>query len=707
MEGGAAGLPVPGQLASLSTAKQQGDGTQLYSGAKAPGAKPPASGRKDKAGVKPPAVGDATQGLGGAEAANSATMMSATRVAGPGEATPVPAKEIPGAKRPEPGSADKSAAKAGGADGTMIASSSSGATRSTTKSVPPDQRPPDVSVMPGVSAASATAKSKPKTDGAAQLASVVKQPAVLGGVAALVLVVVIVAAWPHRGTSAKGSDDKLKQRAQELWQNRQFDESEQAWRQLAAVKGPLQGEANSQLADIAQKRSADQQQFDAAMALLADNKDCAGAQQGFSAVAAANLWHAEEAASKAKDASDCLSKMDVRQREQELFDQGEKLLHANPPDFEGAHKAFHAMLDLNLPDSQLKPKAEGYLGKIRQAEGDDKIFNNALQAVKDEKFTEAHDAFADLAKRKGPRSADAKKQLATVDSAVGAINGVQTLINSGSYKAARAQLDSTAQWSKTHDKLANDLHTAEQAQLDSLRSYAQNVEGKADLAGIQRAIDDVHQFQGRAEDATLLSAASELEKGLNRAYTAGLEKSGDKAAFDALVTRYNQAVHDKSADALNKLLPEFQKIASGSGTYHAAAAQYANTTIPSAIATIKLPPGRQFVPPLTCGPGKGGAETQSDSGVVSCAQLDANPALQWVGQPTVEIPEEGKGKLPYTITVMLVVEQSGKVKVEKDGNPDKAFFNKVKDAAKSWKTTPPKSGGKPVTVRMPLQITFQ
>jgi hypothetical protein len=41
------------------------------------------------------------------------------------------------------------------------------------------------------------------------------------------------------------------------------------------------------------------------------------------------------------------------------------------------------------------------------------------------------------------------------------------------------------------------------------------------------------------------------------------------------------------------------------------------------------------------------------------------------------------------------------------GNPDKDFFQKVKDASRHWRTTTPQSDGKPVTVRFPLTITFQ
>jgi hypothetical protein len=421
----------------------------------------------------------------------------------------------------------------------------------------------------------------------------------------------------------------------------------------------------------------------------------------------ANLWHAAEGATELGEAKACASALDIHTQEQDQFDQGVKLFQAN--DLDGARKAFRAMLDLNVPGSTLKPQAENYLAKIRQTGNDEKTYATAVQDFKDEKFAESRDGFQDLVKRKGPRSADAKKQLAAAENALNTVNGVESLIRSGSFRAAKAQLDSTTQWSKTHERLANELRTSEQQQFESVRSYAQSVESKGDLAGIQRAIDDLHGFEGRAEDSVILASCKDIEKKLNAAYTAASEKAGDKAAFDAAVLRFNQAEQKKDVDALNRLIPEFQKIASGTGIYRVAAAQYVSSTIPNAMQTIRQTAGKVVVPPLTCGPGRGGPEIPSVGGTVSCSQLDGTPTLQWVGIATVDFPDEAKqpGKLPYTLTVLVTVEPNGNVKVDKDGNPDKDFFKKVKDASKHWKVTEPKSHGKPVSVRFPLTITFQ
>jgi hypothetical protein len=132
-----------------------------------------------------------------------------------------------------------------------------------------------------------------------------------------------------------------------------------------------------------------------------------------------------------------------------------------------------------------------------------------------------------------------------------------------------------------------------------------------------------------------------------------------------------------------------------------------SSTIPAAIQTLKQTAGKVIVPAIVCGPGKGAPEVPSANGSVPCAQLDANAPLEWVGVTTVDMPNDAKQPLPYTLTVLVTAEPNGNVKVDKDGNPEKSFFNKVKDASKHWKTTPPKSQGKAVSVRFSLTITFQ
>jgi len=694
-----------GKISTLASGQQTG-GTQIYP-PKTGVPKPSSPGKKEQPATAKPAVphGDLTQVSESAQNIPAAGF-SATRVIGSGD-RPAARRTVPG--RPDSDSKDIGPSGTVVQGATVIVGPAARQT-ATLKGVAAEPRQSGTVAAAGAQSVS-PAKSKPAgPDFLAQVMPVLRRPPVLAGIGVVVVVVLALMLWPHKtsGGAPSARDLKLKQQAEELWQNRQFDQAEQVWQGLAKVKGPLQNDATQQVSQIEQKRADEQKKFDDGEALLKDKKDYAGAQQAFQDVIRLNLWHAEDAARELDAAKAGLSATDVHKQEQDLFDQALKLFQGN--DLEGARKGFRAMLDLNVAGSTLKPQAESYLNKIRQTGSDEKTYTTALQDFKEEKFAESRGGFQELAKHKGPRGADAKKQLTAVENALNTVNTIEASIRSGAFRTAKGQLDSAAQWSKTHEHLSNELRRQEQQEFDGIKSNAQALESKNDPPAIQRAIDDLHGFEGRAEDPALLTSCKEIEKRLNVAYTAAMEKSGDKAAFDAAVLRFNQAQQKKDADALSHLIPEFQKIANGTGNFKVAAAQYVGTAIPNAIQTIKQTAGKVVVQALTCGPGaRSGPGIPSANGAVTCAQLDASPTLQWVGTPTVDFPDEAKqsGKLPYTLTVNVTVEASGKVKVEKDGNPEKAFFNKVKDASKNWKTTPPMSGGKPVSVRFPLTITFQ
>ncbi|MGC2463856.1 MAG: protein kinase [Candidatus Acidiferrum sp.] len=700
-------LELRGKIANLASGQQPG-ATQLFS-AKTSVAKPSGPTKKDKAaGANPaPPAADLTQV---SESAQNipAVGFSATRVMGPGQTPAAPRKDGAVPRRPASDGKDTAARRTEIAGATVIAGPGVQQTASST-SVPTVPRSSGT-----VAAASSTTVSpaRPKSGPgfSAQVLPILRHPAVLAGVGVVVVALLALALWPRNpnGGAPSAKDAKLKQQAEELWQNRQFDQSEQVWQGLANSKGPLQKEAAQQVSQIEQKRRDEQQRFDQAEALLKDKKDFAGAQQAFQDVIQMNLWHSADASRELEATNSGLSDSDVHKQEQDHFDQGVKLYGAK--EYEKARKEFRAIVDMNVAGSTLKPQAEGYLGKLRQTANEEKLYDTAVQDVKDENWSEARDQFQEVIKRKGPQSSDAKKQLPTVEKALQTVSAVEEAIRGGSFRAAKAQLDSAQHWNKTHDKLLKELHDAEQQQFEQIKSSAQAVESKGDAAGIQRVQDDIHRFEGRAEEASVLAACKDLEKHLNAAYSAAAEKSSDKSAFDAAVAHFEQAKQRGDVGQLNHgVSQEFQKIAGGSGIYREQAALYVKTTIPNTIQGLTKSVGKLVLPALTCGPGHAAPAIPSVGGAVSCAQLDAGAPLEWVGIPMVDFPDEAKkpGKLPYTITVLVTVEPNGNVKVDKEGNSDKEFFKKIKDASKHWKTTAPKSGGKPVTVRFPLTITFQ
>ncbi|MGC1617933.1 MAG: protein kinase [Candidatus Acidiferrum sp.] len=699
-------VDLRGKIANLASG-QQPAATQLFS-AKTPATKPAGAAKKEKAaaGKTAPPAADLTQVSESAQNIPAAGF-SATRVMSPGQTPAATPKAGGAAKKPAFDGKDTAARKTEIAGATVMAGPAMQQSASST-SIPAVPRPGGVvaAAAPPVS----PTKAKPKADFMTQVMPLVRKPPVLAGAGVVVVAVLAVILWPllSKGGAPSAKDLKLKQQAQELWQNRQFDQSEQVWQGLAGAKGPLQKEAEGQISQIEQKRKDEQQKFDQAESLLKDKKDFAGAQQAFQDVIQMNLWHSADASRELEATNSGLSASDVQKQEQDHFDQGVKLYEAK--DYEKARKEFRATIDMNVAGSTLKPQAESYLGKIRQSANDQKLFDTAMQDVKDENWGEAQDQFQEVIKRKGSQSNDAKKQLPTVQKALQTVSAAEDAIHAGSFHAAKTQVDAAVHWSKTHDKLLKDLHAAEQQQFDQIKNNAQAVESKGDAAGIQKAQDDVHRFEERAEEASLLAACKDLEKHLNAAYSAAAEKNSDKSAFDAAVAHFEQAKQRGDVSQLGHAVSqEFQKLAAGNGIYREQAALYVKTTIPNAIQGLTKSEGKLVLPALSCGPGRPVAEIPSAGGAVACAQLDANPPLEWVGTPMVDFPDEAKkpGKLPYSLTVILTVEANGNVKVDKEGNSDKEFFKKVKDASKHWKTTAPKSGGKPVSVRFPLTITFQ
>ncbi len=695
-----------GKISNLASG-QQPAATQMYS-AKTTVQKPTGPPKKDKSAASKPAApsGDLTQVSDSAQNI-PAVGFSATRVVGPGQAPGVRKDGATPSRRDFDGR-DTTSRKTETPGATVIAGSPV-RQPATPTGVPADPRQRSGTAIPAAPPVS-TAKPKAGTDFLAQVMPILRRPPVLAGIGVLVVAILVVALWP-RNTNGKApsvAESKLKQQAEELWQNRQFDQSEQLWQGLAKAKGPLQNEAIQRVNEIEQKRTEEQRRFDDAEALLKDKKDFAGAQLAFQDVIQMNLWHSADASRELEATKTNVTETDVHKQEQDHFDTGVNLYQAK--DFEKARKEFRAIVELNVAGSTLKPQAESYLGKMRQTANDQKLYDTAMQDVKDENWAGARDQFQEVIKRKGPQSGDAKTQMAAVEKALQAVNSVEDAIRTGSFRTAKAQLDSAQQWNKTHERLLKEMHSAEQQQFDQIRNNAQAVESKGDTAGIQRVQDDLHSFEGRVEDTSVLAGCKDLEKRLNTAYSSAAEKVGDKAAFDAAVAHFQQAKQKGDAELLSHgVSQEFQKIANGAGIYREQAALYVKATIPNEIQALTKSSGKVVLPALSCGPGRASPQIPSVGGAVSCAKLDGTAPLQWVGVPMVDFPDVAKqpGKLPYSLTVIVSVDPNGNVKIDKEGNADKDFFKKVKDASKHWKTTAPKSGGKPVAVRFPLTITFQ
>jgi len=365
---------------------------------------------------------------------------------------------------------------------------------------------------------------------------------------------------------------------------------------------------------------------------------------------------------------------------------------------------------LNVADSTLRPQAENYLKRMRQAADTKKLYEAALADIKNEEWPDAQQQLQEVVDRKGLMSAEAKKKLADVAAAQKAVVTFNQTLQTGAFRNAKSQLDNMP-WPKTREKLLQDLRSAERSQQKDLRSRAEALQTSSDLAGLARLQDELHIFQSRIEDPDVDKWAKELDEWLTKNQQKLRNEQGDKAAFEALVTEFNATKQKGDLIRMkNEVLPKFQKMAKGSGAYRDQAQTYVTSTIPAAMdGMIKtLGPGKVLVPPIVCTGEQSAAVAPVNPQGMTCAKLDADVSVQWLEMPMVEMPSSANqpGKLPYTLHLIVTVDPSGKVKVEKDGNADKDFLKKAKEAAKTWKATIPKSGGTPVSVSFPLAITF-
>jgi len=546
----------------------------------------------------------------------------------------------------------------------------------------------------------------------AEIAPFFRKPIVWGVAGGLALVLIVTLVVVTRGPSKQ--EKELRSRAMQLWSAHQLDESQQAWQKLEELNGAYQKEAARQLKEIENKRQQEAQRFQEGESLLNNQKDYPGATQAFNEVVQMNLWLADQARSELDRAKAMGGEQDVRNFEQQHFNQGKGFFDAR--NFDEARKEFQAARDLNVPNSPLGPEIDSYLKKIAQNADAKKLYDLALEDIKNEKWENASHELQELVDRKAAMSGEAKKRLENVAVAQKAEDAFRRSLQGGAYLTAKSQLDAMRQWPKTQERLRKDLLAAEHQEANALQSRANSLQASSDLAGLEALQAELHKFASRVEDPSLMKWAKEtLDPWLSSEEQKIREKQGDKAAFDAAVTDFKQAKEKFDVDRMeHEVLPKFQKLAKGSGALRADAQLYVDKTIPSAIDEMQktIGKGRILVPQISCtaGPaGATGAPPATGKQNPVCAQLDPDSPFQWIGRPTVELPASANqpGRLPYTLELIVFVDASGKVtKIEKQGEADKDFFKKAKEASKNWRTTVPKYKGNPISVNFPLAITF-
>src|SRR4029077_21153879 len=243
----------------------------------------------------------------------------------------------------------------------------------------------------------------------AQIQTIIRKPAALAGLGAALIVILIIAAVAGRPKGPSENEKKIRAQAALLWNNHQFEQSEQAWRQLEQLHGFYGKEATGQISQIEEKRGSEKRRFDEGERFLKEEKNYPAASQALEKVIGMTLWLAEEARAELAAALALSSTQDIHVQEKLHFDQGETSFRGG--DYENARKEFQTALDLKVPDSTIRPQAETYLKKMRQAADTKKLYGTALADIKGENWAQAQQQLQEVVNRKGPQSAEAKQRL--------------------------------------------------------------------------------------------------------------------------------------------------------------------------------------------------------------------------------------------------------------------------------------------------------
>jgi len=187
-------------------------------------------------------------------------------------------------------------------------------------------------------------------------------------------------------------------------------------------------------------------------------------------------------------------------------------------------------------------------------------------------------------------------------------------------------------------------------------------------------------------------------------WRAGNEQKSPDAQFNAAVAQFKQAVAAKDAASLKlRVLPGFQRIAREGGARASDAQGYVSSAIPQAL-RLMTP-----WPQISCGVDAPDPGTVVQSGhFVACGVLDP-PKLQWVQFSWPEFPAQARqaGLSDGVAMLSLTVDQRGIVIAARSRAPDLyGFAEAAMQAASKWKTTVPRSAGRPVRTQFSADVPF-
>jgi hypothetical protein len=282
---------------------------------------------------------------------------------------------------------------------------------------------------------------------------------------------------------------------------------------------------------------------------------------------------------------------DLRRREELLWQQD-------------AQKKLRQVLALGDGGLRKNDAQQALAHTIPDRQAEEKLFVQARQAAQKgdmSSLQSASDILGKLASREGPRKSEAEKMLQDVRARLSSsyVSSARQDLQRGDFHSARQKATQLQQSGGDPGGLSTEIDQAEQGRLTQLESQFNQLRQSDDDAAAQQLSNLQRGFQAIADSA---GPKSEEAKGFVNNLPAAIREVHDRAAgkrteaaYQQIVSKYQQASNANDKSGLDAARTAFQSIGQAGGP-HAAEAQKYVEDINAKLAALNAPPPAPVAP---------------------------------------------------------------------------------------------------------------
>ncbi len=538
-------------------------------------------------------------------------------------------------------------------------------------------------------------------------------------VAVIILAVILAAGGyvflrqkPPSGPSVE--ETRLEAAAQALQDTGDLDAALGKWQELAARNGVLKDEAIRQISLIGSKLQQEKDLYSQARA-AEEQKHWDEAISLYQKVAAMNGPLRLQAVSAIPIDMQLQRGGDISKIEEQTYHQAEDAMKRN--DYSTARGLYQIVLNLQVPNSTLAPKAQAAVDQINQTIKYKTEFDAADKAENSGDLQGALAQFQKIAASPGPFQSQAQDRIPKLNQMINdqaaqqAFNAALQTEKNGDLNGALAQFKAIAAKS---GGFSQDAENHVQQITDKLNfDAATRAQNAGDLNGA------LAQFKAIAAKPGPL--APDAENHIQQ-ITDQLAAIAQKQQLEAAKQQFDAADHLQSSGDLKGALAQFKAIADGSGPMKSQAQD--RVTQVQALIAENSKPKPEPKPVASSSPAHPPTSAPSSTGKNPVVTVLVDPSEPWtrgvqkgmvlpnsavdgglkaVNTSMAAVPGAAPGS---TVMIMINIGEDGSVTpgpVIKDAG---GLGKQVADAARSWKFNPPTVKDKPVRTSVAVRVTF-